>query len=213
VRRLLVLSVIFWFAGQAPTVADDPPPAVSNPPAGEEQSTPKAVLKVGETAPPFRLNVLNPDASGVTAVSSKLLFGPTAPDRTGPTVLSFASVHCKPCMQELPALHDLYVKLKPSGLNVLVISIDADEADIASMVKVVCDHKVAFPVLSDRLTILARRYHADELPYVLLVGPDGVIRWTAVGYREGVLDELEAAAVLLLKREPPVSPESPREER
>ena len=156
-------------------------------------------LKVGDAAPSFALKTLNPELCGGTNMSSKTFFGSTATKKIGAMIVSFASANCKPCKKELPELHKLYLRLKPRGLEVLVIAMDKEVEDIAFMTKMAQDNKFTFPVLTDRFTILARRYHADELPYVVLVDGAGVIRWTKVGYTPTTLDELEKALEPMLR--------------
>ena len=59
-------------------------------------------------------------------------------------VVSFMAAWCGPCIDELPALNNLYRKYKDQGLNLIGISIDLEGA--AAMQPVINKLKIEFPV-------------------------------------------------------------------
>jgi thiol-disulfide isomerase/thioredoxin len=59
-------------------------------------------------------------------------------------VVSFMAAWCGPCIDELPALNNLYRKYKERGLNLVGISIDLEGA--AAMQPVINKLKIEFPV-------------------------------------------------------------------
>ena len=59
-------------------------------------------------------------------------------------VVSFMAAWCGPCIDELPALNNLYRKYKDQGLNLVGISIDLEGA--AAMQPVINKLKIEFPV-------------------------------------------------------------------
>ena len=59
-------------------------------------------------------------------------------------VVSFMAAWCGPCIDELPALNNLYRKYKGQGLNLVGISIDLEGA--AAMQPVINKLKIEFPV-------------------------------------------------------------------
>ena len=70
---------------------------------------------------------------------------------------------------------------------------EAIDAYVDSAYKGALDElKLPFPVLADRFAILARRYRADALPYVVLVDAAGKIRWSHAGYDPAGLKEVLA---------------------
>ena len=174
-----------------------------SPALGKSADAPNSKLAVGDSAPTFALKTLNPDLCGTRMISSRTCFGASETTATSikATVLSFGANSCKPCLRELPKLHELYLRLSERGLAVLVVIIDSDETEIEAMRTRVADAKLSFPVLTDRFTILAKRYGADELPFLLVVAPDGRIRWMRKGYGNTVLQDLEAVLEPLLSRE------------
>ena len=59
-------------------------------------------------------------------------------------VISIMAAWCGPCIDELPALNNLYRKYKGQGLNIVGISIDLEGT--AAMQPVISKMKVEFPV-------------------------------------------------------------------
>ncbi len=59
-------------------------------------------------------------------------------------IVSFMAAWCGPCIDELPALNNLYRKYKDRGLNLIGISIDLEGA--AAMQPVINKLKIEFPV-------------------------------------------------------------------
>jgi thiol-disulfide isomerase/thioredoxin len=59
-------------------------------------------------------------------------------------IVSFMAAWCGPCIDELPALNNLYRKYKDQGLNLIGISIDLEGA--AAMQPAINKLKIEFPV-------------------------------------------------------------------
>lgn len=140
---------------------------------------------VGAPAPGFSLRALNPEAAGVSWLSLQSMVGDEPEDADARVVLlSFFASWCAPCKKELPLLVELDTRYRSLGLRVVGISIDKEEDGIAAAKKLVADHRAAYPVLSDRFNLLARRYLGDQapLPSVFLIGRDGNIISVERGY-------------------------------
>jgi len=140
---------------------------------------------VGAAAPGFSLKVLNPEASGVSWLSLRSLVG-EEPDDPGTKVvlLSFFASWCGPCKKELPLLVDLDTRYRSLGLRVIGVSIDKEEPGLGDARRLVAEAHAAYPVLSDRFNLLARRYLGDQapLPSVFLIRRDGTIIAIERGY-------------------------------
>lgn len=146
-------------------------------------------LSVGKAAPPFSLRTMNPDVAKQRVVALKNHVGPGAVDPKKAVLLSFAASYCEPCKKELAELSQLEPALRAKGVLTAVIVIDKDEEGIAKMKKLLLEElAVPMPVLSDRFSILARRYGAEKLPYVVLIGGDGAVRWIHAGYDKKALE-------------------------
>ncbi len=165
---------------------------------GAPAKPPAETLQVGDKAPHFALKALNPEACGQTMVSSKNQLGGDAKAPVKGMVITFLSIHCKPCMKELPELSAWYLKNREAGIGVIAIDIDREAEEIEQVVKLAVEKGVKFPVLSDRFNLLSRRYKVGELPYLLLIGGDGKVAWVKTGYEEGVFAELDKNVAPLL---------------
>ena len=161
--------------------------------------------EVGAPAPGFSLRVLNPETAGVNWLSLQSLAGEGREDDEARVVLlSFFASWCGPCREELPLLVDLDTRYRSMGLRVVGVSIDRDEDGIAAARRLVADHHAAYPVLSDRFNLLARRYLGDQapLPSAFLIGRDGTILSIERGYTKDASGFLRAKveAALGIKR-------------
>lgn len=157
-------------------------------------------IAVGRPAPPFSLRTLNPEASGETWIALDRLAGEEPEDPGSRVVLlSFFASWCEPCKRELPLLVQLDRTYREQGLRVVGVSIDRDDAGIAAARGLVAAAKAAYPVLTDRFNLVARRYLGDEapLPSLFLVRRDGTIARIERGYARDagqfLLAEVQAA--------------------
>lgn len=105
-------------------------------------------------------------------------------------LLNFWATWCKPCREEMPMLVGLNDSLAGSGLQVVGIALD----DVAQAREFAAQLGVNYPVLVGSTDVMAavRLYGnlTGVLPYSVLIGRDGIIRWTHLG----VLDEDELIA-------------------
>jgi len=146
---------------------------------------------VGSLAPSFLLPVVNDFAGGKR-------FGPGS--WTGSTtkmpkkrvVLSFFATYCEPCKREMPELARLYDTYESQGLGVMLVSIDKGNEQREQVVALAAAAGVHFPVLHDRFQVVARRYSAERLPYLLILDENGRITTAHVGYTDDVRATLEA---------------------
>jgi thiol-disulfide isomerase/thioredoxin len=161
-------------------------------------------LAVGTPAPQFMLPVINdfapPKAATGPLASRSVKWGPgkwtgERPDESKKlVVMSFFATYCEPCKKEMPELARLYDAYKDQGLGVMLVSIDKPEKpedadkkrdEIVGLAKT---NNVHFPVMHDRFQVVARRYFAERLPYMLMLDPAGNVKVVHVGYT----DELKA---------------------
>jgi thiol-disulfide isomerase/thioredoxin len=177
--------------------------ALSSPARAE----PEAV--VGARAPGFSLRLLNPEAAGLAWLSLQSLVGDEPEDPGARVVLlSFFASWCAPCQKELPLLVELDTRYRSLGLRVIGVSIDQDDPGIAAARQLVADHRVAYPVLSDRFNLLARRYLGDQapLPSLFLIRRDGTIVAIERGYTRDASTFLRARVEAALGITRPAAP-------
>lgn len=102
-------------------------------------------------------------------------------------LVNFWATWCKPCREEMPMLVGLHDRLSGSGLQVVGVALD----DVAQAREFAAGLGVTYPILVGATDVMAmvREYGnvSGVLPYSVLIGRDGIIRWTHLG----VLDEAE----------------------
>lgn len=87
-------------------------------------------------------------------------------------VVEFFARYCRPCQQRLPAAERLRQELP----DVKVVGVSLDESPDAALEQV-RRYRLGFPVIHDAGLVLAGRFRVSELPYALVVGPDGRVLW------------------------------------
>jgi len=174
-----------------PLLAGDPAPA----------SAASEGLAVGSAAPQFMLTVVNgfvPAKMPTGPLASKTVkWGPAKwtgdkPDEQKKLVImSFFATYCDPCKKEMPELARLYDTYKDQGLGVMLVSIDKGDEQKNEIISLASTHKVAFPVMHDRFQVVARRYAAERLPYMLMLDATGNVQVVHIGYTEELKANLE----------------------
>jgi alkyl hydroperoxide reductase subunit AhpC len=150
-------------------------------------------LKIGDTAPQFAMRTINPELSRQKLFTLSRHVGDSPAEPKTALVLSFAASYCEPCKKELGELRSLEGQLNKAGVLLAVVVIDTEPDGIESMRKLTVDElKLPYPVLSDRFGVLARRYHANTLPHVIVIDKAGTIQWIHSGFTEGAIGELRA---------------------
>lgn len=141
----------------------------------------KRAIAVGRPLPAFRFAALGAAAS----VPTERPNGPrhdttraiTPASLRGKTVLmDFWAVWCAPCVAELPNIQKAYAKYKARGLEVLSVSLDEAEADVAKFRRerqpMPWRHARAPGGFADPNI---KAFEIIGIPRAVLVGPDGVV--------------------------------------
>lgn len=157
-------------------------------------------LKAGVQAPVFQLPLVNTFSAELTpgkGVTPVTKWGPdywTGPARAGKkklVILSFFATYCEPCKKEMPELVRLYDTYKDQGLGVMLVSIDKGNEQRDAVIALAQQNNVSFPVTHDRFQVVARRYSAERLPYMLMLDGSGTIKVVHTGYTEELKSTLE----------------------
>jgi peroxiredoxin len=96
-------------------------------------------------------------------------------------LVSFWASWCPSCQAEMPTLAKLAEKFGPRGLEIVAVSIDAAEADVAQFVRT---HGVTSRALWDGDGQVARKYRVAAVPTHFFIDTRGVIRWREVAGRD-----------------------------
>jgi len=107
--------------------------------------------------------------------------------------LIFWASWCGECRRELERFERLRVTYAPAGLVVLSVSLDEQQALAAA---IAAASGIGYPVLLDAGKKVSRTYRVDQLPLILLIDRNGVIR-----ARYDVLDEREERGLLVHLRD------------
>ena len=116
----------------------------------------------------------------------------------GTLLIDFWATWCKPCIKELPHLHDLYLKYRDRGFQVVAISEDSPRS-LSKVKSFVAGNKYEFLVLLDENSTVQRKFNFRALPYTVLLDRDGHVIHSRMGYRPGDERVLEEKLLILLE--------------
>jgi peroxiredoxin len=170
-----VATVPIGDAGLTPVVKGDDGPATASREDG-------AGAAAGPKAPAFSL------ASVTTSGTVEM-----PPGRV--VIVDFWATWCEPCKKSFPKLQELYVKYKPSGLEIAAISVDDEKTNVAAFAKT---YGAKFPVGWDEGHKVTEKWKPETMPSTYVVDKNGVIRHVHQGYHEGAIDEIEREVKALL---------------
>ena len=92
--------------------------------------------------------------------------------KNGILVVSFMAAWCGPCIDELPALNNLYRKYRDQGLNVIGVSIDLEGA--VAMQPIITKLKIDFPVYWFGEKAI-QKFNLTRIPLLLVVKQGEVV--------------------------------------
>jgi peroxiredoxin len=125
-------------------------------------------------------------------------------DYRGKVVLvNFWATWCEPCREEMPSMNRLRASLEGQAFAVLAVNLAESEARIRRFVEQL---PLEFPVLLDRDSGAARAWRARLLPVSFVIGPDGRIRYSAVGEIDWTQPRVGRLIRDLLPRAPATQP-------
>ncbi|GAB5466500.1 MAG: hypothetical protein Kapaf2KO_19360 [Candidatus Kapaibacteriales bacterium] len=106
-----------------------------------------------------------------------------------PIVINFWATWCKPCINELNTIADVYEEWQEeSGVKIYAVSID-DSRNVKRVAPFVKGRGWDYEVLTDENSELRRALNVNNPPHTLLLNGNGEIVWEHNGYMPG--DEME----------------------
>ena len=110
-------------------------------------------------------------------------------------LVSFWASWCGDCRTQLKTLAELQARYPNVGWQMFGVSVDRDLDEVGDTARA---SGVGFPALHDVEGRVSKRYAVDEMPYVVLIDRDGIVRYAHAGYRKGEESEyLDEARALL----------------
>lgn len=161
--------------------------------------------RVGKPAPEFRGASPHGKPVALSAFRGKT-----------PIVLTFWSIYCTTCVEEMAGLQRLYEKYGPGELAVIAVNEDADVG--VGRVKAFLDRsaggpdgKITYDLLFDAKAEVLRAYGVSRLPTLFFIDRAGIVREVIEGGGEGRESRVVSAIAKLLGAAGPVGPEGLRE--
>lgn len=127
-------------------------------------------VKVGDTAPAFSATTTDDKQVSLAKYKGKVL------------LLNLFATWCPPCRKELPLVeNEVWKKYKARGLQVLVLGREHSSAEIKAFKTA---QKLTLPMGADPKREVFNSYAAKGIPRNYVIGKDGKVLFTSVGYNE-----------------------------
>jgi len=145
-------------------------------------------MRSGQIAPDFSLPRID-GTPGAVAMASL---------RGQVVVLDFWATWCPPCVAMIPVLDDLHHAWGPRGVSFVGVNSDGGGATLDDIKAFMAAHPIGYPVVIDSGDVGAR-YRLQALPNLFVIGRDGRIRASFIGYtrketlERALRDALDAA--------------------
>ena len=107
---------------------------------------------------------------------------------SGPTLVNFWALWCKPCRAEMRHLEAIYEKYKDKGFTILGINQDSPRS-VAKVKAFVSSHNLNFPIVTDPNQEIFQQFNGQSIPLNVLYNIKGEVVYTHVGYLPG--DEIK----------------------
>lgn len=156
----------------------------------------------GQAAPGSLVGKRAPDFASRKVTGEPWLF--SAGKGKVPVLLTFWSIYCKSCTEELTALSSLVAKMAPGTLEVVAVNEDSDVG--IERVRNFLEHfgamqgavPIPFPILFDARGEIFRKYAVSRLPTLVYIDAGGTVREVIEGFGPGKELAVSAAIQRLL---------------
>ncbi len=137
---------------------------------------PSSAIGAGQAAPDFKLPG-TPATVSLGALRGKVVY------------VDFWASWCGPCKQSFPWLNEMHAKYAGAGLAIVGVNVDTRREDAD---RFLAQYPARFPIAFDAKGDTVSRYEAKGMPTSYLIGRDGKVFATHVGFRVDDKAALEA---------------------
>ena len=111
-------------------------------------------------------------------------------------MLDFWATWCAPCVQMIPVMDAVNQAWAPRGVSFVGVNSDGGGATADDIKAFLIEHPFSYPVVRDGDGEVGALYRVEALPTIVVLGRDGRIRASYVGYTtKGTLEKALRDAV------------------
>lgn len=126
------------------------------------------------------------------------------------TLLSFWSVTCPPCLQELPSLNAMAESWQGPGLQVMTVNGDQPE-DVESARSFLLQEQISIPSIFDPKYRIKEGFKIEVFPTHFLIDPEQKIVWREIGAFDWNSQSSRDQIIKLMERQAQGTPAEPDE--
>ena len=115
-----------------------------------------------------------------------------------PVLLNFWSVHCVPCLKEMPQLQKLWSRYKDE--KVVVTGICTDPGESSYLLELLKGMNIDYPILIDNDHSVGKAYAVHAEPVTFIIDAEGVVRFHATGYDQNSIKNYTAQLIRLMQQ-------------
>ncbi len=118
--------------------------------------------------------------------------------------LDFWASWCTPCRKSFPWMNEVQAKLAGDDFTVLSVNLDTERRLADQFLK---ENPASFPVIYDPEGILAEKYQLLGMPSSFLIGRDGKVKKSHVGFLTQNKKQYETDILMLISNKEPITPQ------
>lgn len=128
------------------------------------------------------------------------------------TLLTFWTVTCPPCLQEMPSMNQLGMNWQGPEFQILTVNLDQENPpDFEAAKKFLLDESIVLPTIFDQNGVLKNSFSVHEYPKHFLINGDGKIVWEGLGAYAWNSPAARDQLLKLMEKQTPESNPEPEE--